>query len=232
MQTFATARCRAFRHPEFRLRADPAAVLEGDIALLITTLEGMVSAGQRFKDGETIQVGWGTLRVRRNRDKSLSLLEPDFRKTPIKWVESVTTTILHLRRQKDVCESYFSASALLFPSLRESCITCTSLADADSVLMDRSEPRGGESGWFLGCADDDHDHNNPDHLTRLSLYKAALCSPVSIPFLALPSEVLLEVGADGVPSVLFSRGKRLKPRSGSYVATLAKRRRTRDPDRR
>lgn len=39
--------------------------------------------------------------------------------------------------------------------------------------MNRTEPDGErDSGWFVGCLDDDHDHNDSDNLLCVSLYEA------------------------------------------------------------
>jgi hypothetical protein len=226
MTILETTRCRDSGQPEFRVAVDGAAVIEPDIAFLLRTLEEWVQAGERFGDGETVQLGWCLLTVRVNEDNTLSLLEPDFRRMPILWVDSVTSTLRHLRAQKDVCESFFDPTAVCFPTLTQSCIVCTHLPEAQQLVMERHEPVAADSGWFLGCHGNTHDHNDARNLSRVSLYEAALQNPETIPYLALPPAVLLHVTADGLRGI-FHEGKALQPKDGSYVDAIAKRRSTR-----
>jgi hypothetical protein len=221
MRSAATTRCQTYGHPEFRLCFDPAVVLECDIAFMLRTLEDWVAGGERFADGETIQFGWCTLVVRANPDSTMSLLEPDFRQIPINWTESVTSALLHLRRQKDTCESYFESDALSFPSLLQSCIACTQLESAEAVVMERTDPEHAVSGWFLGCLRDEHDHNSVQQLESISLFEAVLRNARALPYLALPPGVLLQISPDGLPQV-YREGAQLQPRKGSYVEALVR----------
>ena len=51
--------------------------------------------------------------------------------------------------------------------------------------MTRSDPTdSADSGWFVGCLADDHDHQQPANLTRVSLYEAFLRQPAIQGFLA------------------------------------------------
>ena len=59
-----TSGCGVFGGREFRFKVDRARVLDADVDWLIATLEGMVSRGGRFREGETIQIGWGLLKTR------------------------------------------------------------------------------------------------------------------------------------------------------------------------
>src|SRR5262245_53933273 len=101
MKTVVTTRCSEAGHAEFRFSVDEAVVIEPDITFFREALERWVLDGERFNDGETMQFGWSTLMVRLAEDGRLSLCEPDFQSMPIKWVETVTATLQHLRVQKD-----------------------------------------------------------------------------------------------------------------------------------
>src|SRR5947207_426983 len=108
----------------FRFKVDRARVIDVDVDWLVNTLDKWIAGGERFKDGETIQIGWGLLKVRSNSDRTTSLLEPDYQAMPIEWVDTVTQTLVDLRRQKGVCESYFDVDQAEFTSLRISCLVC------------------------------------------------------------------------------------------------------------
>ncbi len=139
------------------------------------------------------------------------------RHLPIEWSKSVNNTLAHLRIQKDVVESVLEPHDLSFPSMRESAIICDRLGKGEDMVMERGEPAGADSGWFFGCREDGHDHNDAAELRRVSLYEAVIRHvPQIIPFLALPPGILLSFGASG--TVLFREGEPLTPRAGSYLA--------------
>jgi hypothetical protein len=221
IKTIQTKTCHALGHPEFRVAVEESLIIEEDIVFALQTLEGMVQEGQRFRDGETVQMGWCILKVRRNEDGTLTLLEPDFVHMPIVWVDSVTSALSHLRCQKDVVESFFDSTELSFPSLRHSCICCTRLSRVRQLLLDRHDPKDSDSGWVLCCSDDDHDHEDPQNLEKLSLYEAALHNRSIIEYLALPPGVLLQETFEGL-EVLFHGGRQIEPRKGSYIDALAR----------
>jgi hypothetical protein len=83
--------------------------------------------------------------------------------------------------------------------------------------MERTEADGADSGWFCGCREDDHDHNDVAELRRVPLYEAAVRhAPQIVPYLALPPHVQVGIG-DGAPAV-YRDGEALAYRPGSYLA--------------
>jgi hypothetical protein len=192
MAILRTTSCRRHRHPEFRITYDPALVpVEGDARWFVGWLEEAVAGGERFAAGQTCQVGWVVTEFRASENSTLALWEPDMWQFPVAWVESVSYTLAHLRRQKDVCESVLTADDLLFPSMLQSAIICTRLGQTPGVVMERSAPSASDSGWFCGCSGEGHDHNTVGELRKVSLYHAAVrYAPRIVPFLALPEGVL------------------------------------------
>jgi hypothetical protein len=179
-------------------------------------LEEEVAGGEKFVAGQTCQVGWMVTEIRASEDGSLVMWEPDMLHMPIAWVESVSHTIAHLRRQKDVYESVLTADDLAYPSLRHSAIICNRFGQKNRVVMERNRPEGSDSGWFFGCVGEKHDHNKVEELLRVSLYEAAVRYSLQvIPYLALPEGILLEV-REGRPTI-FHHGERLEFRPGSYL---------------
>ena len=94
---------------------------------------------------------------------------------PIVWEQTVSRTLRDLRLQKDVVESVLSPDDLSFPSLLQSGLICTRLGTTTGLIMERVEGSGNDSGWFCGCYDADHDHNDAAELKCVSLYEAAVC---------------------------------------------------------
>jgi hypothetical protein len=218
MITVRTSTCGRHGHPEFRLAYDPAVVVVvSDVEWLLGWLESSVAEGAQYRPDETCQIGWGVAEVRLHESGDLTLWEPDMQSMPIEWREGVSATLAQLRLQKDVVQSVLDVEDLLFPSLLEAALICNRLGRRDDIVMERSEPEGSDSGWYCGCRDADHDHNDPDQLLRVSLYEAASCyAPGIIPFAALPPGVLVDV-ARGVPEV-FQEGTPLTIRPNSYLA--------------
>ena len=68
-------------------------------------IESEVSGGRRFLPEQTVQVGWSVLEIRQRNDGALGFLEPDFRSIPVRFVDSVSNTLLHLLVQKSAAES-------------------------------------------------------------------------------------------------------------------------------
>jgi hypothetical protein len=217
MQVQQTTSCGRHGHPEFRISYDPALVpVEDDVRWFLRWLEEAVAGGERFADGETCQVGWMVIQVRANPDGSLSLWEPDMRQVPVVRVESVSRTLAHLRLQKDVCESVVMPEEMSFPSAAQTALVCTRLGRTDGIVMDRREPSGAISGWFCGCDDKGHDHQDAGELRKVSLYEAAVrYEPGIIPYLALPAGILLRAGQG--PPTIFRRGELLAFKPGSYL---------------
>jgi len=218
MAIMRTTSCHRHRHPEFSVTYDPGVVLvEDDVRWLLGSLEEKVAAGERFADGETFQVGWVTTQIRAGADGRLVIWEPDMVQVPVAWAESVSSTLAHLRRQKDVCESVLTAGDLSFPTMRQSALVCTRLGQTPGGVMERTLPAGTDSGWFCGCREDGHDHNADGELRRVSLYEAAVRhAPEVVSYLALPEGVLLGIG--GGPPVIFRHGRPLAFKTGSYLA--------------
>jgi hypothetical protein len=220
MNVLRTKLCSSYGHPEFRIIYDPTIVsVPDDINWFSDWLEDTVAQGIRYSAGQTCQVGWSVTTIRLRDDGDRAVWEPDMNNMPFVWLESVSYTLAHLRLQKDVVGSVLDDEDMSFPSMCESTIICNRLGAAKDLLMERFEPAGTDSGWFCGCQEDDHDHNDPAELRCVSLYEAAVRHDSRIvPFLALPSGTLVSAG-EGVPS-LYSAGELLAFRPGSFLARL------------
>jgi hypothetical protein len=199
-------------------------VIAADVAWLTQTLERWVQGGRRFAVGETIQLGWTLLKLHDGEGDTLELLELAPGPAPISWGISVTTALADLRLHKDVCESYFGDGFISFPFIADECVVCTNVEMTDEILMDRVKSAGSDSGWFIGCRDDGHDHQNPSSLVRISLHEAVRRCPGARMFVALPPETLVATGP--AETALFHRAQRIAARPGSFVDQLLARRAT------
>jgi hypothetical protein len=222
LATRRTTRCTVHGHAEFVLRYDPQLTLDGDVEWLTSYLEQSVAKGTTYLPSQTVQIGWMICRVFSRDDGTLGLEEPDFRSVPIGFADGVSLTTRHLRSQKDVCESVGLGGSLDFPVLRDSAIVCNCWGKSAALILARTSPKSGDSGWFFGCASEQHDHNTPQNLERISLYEAVVTRYAIVEYLALPSgsDVLLEQGS---APCLRKDGKPLSFVHGSYLEAKYKR---------
>lgn len=219
MKTFVTTGCAQFGHAEFTLtfRKDPP--VPGLENTLLGYFEASVSAGKRFKAGETVQLGWATLRLTQRTDGTLGVLEPDLAHE-LKWVEGVDQSLVETWRQKEVLSSLGLLERADFPRQALHAVVCTQAFDTPSKMLGRTDAHGQtDSGWFVGCFDDDHDHQREDALTVMPLVEIATRAPLLTQFFALPAGTDLVIAPGGVQ--VFIDGEAREPRSGSYLEALA-----------
>ena len=214
---YTTCACARFGHPEIQIRVSSNAVPQGDIAWFLQFLEDRVAAGAQFRAGQTLQVGWMITRIEEASERLLRVTEPDMQVVPIRFVDSIDRTLMHLRNQKDVVESLQPAPSLAFPSLQQSAVTHKSYKAARRLLLTRYEPRDADSGWMITNLDDTSDANSPENYVLVSLYQLGIDRPDLIRFLAVPAG--LQVVIDGFVGVLGPDGE-ISQAPGSYLAEL------------
>ncbi len=212
----STQKCRQHGHLEISVECEDASALSRSLRWFLDWIESEVAGGRRFLPEQTIQVGWSILEIRQRTDGTLGLFEPDFHSMPVRFVDSVSSTLLHLFVQKSVAESLRLEEELALPSLREGAIVCAEFGSTEGFIMSRMAPNAGYSGWFFGCDSPEHDHQSPDALRHVSLYEAVTRhGNRTIPFLALPPDTFVGFGG---PVPYFSRGEtELVIRPGSYL---------------
>jgi hypothetical protein len=213
-----TSECLLYDHPEFAVEWSGDDALKPWLNNFLGWLEGEVATGTQFEPGEIVQFGWSFLKATPRPDGTLALFEPDFTSMPVAFVDSVSNTLFHTMLQRFAADSLDLTTAIEIPSLRQSCIVCSRFGPEQDVLLDRARPSNEQdSGWFFGCTQPDHDHNDPKECERKSLYEvAALGDSRLIPFLALPPGV--KVYLEQSTLAVWQEGKELKCKPGSYLA--------------
>jgi hypothetical protein len=106
---------------------------------------------------------------------------------PIRWVNGVTHTLRQMMLQLFMLDSVGLRDEIDLPTIRQSLIACTHYADADFFMARDNTGDGTVSGWFVGCTREDHDHNDPANLHRVSLYEAYLRQRAIQGFVAFPA---------------------------------------------
>lgn len=217
----STTKCRQFGHPEFELEADDAHVPSIYLTDVIKIIEGIVASGSIFKHGQTFQIGWGLTLVQKC-GEMLSLAEPDMESFPIKWSDGITNTLQQMMLQLFMLDSVGLRQEMDAPSIRHSLVACNHY-DEPSFFMSRSQGDGGsDSGWFVGCLNDKHDHQDSDNLTCVSLYEAFLHQRAIEGFVSFPVDSVIEV--DRVKGLkVLTGGTELNVLPGSFLDEWFKR---------
>jgi hypothetical protein len=210
-----TPNCSGDSRSEILIRCDDS-VPATDFEWLVKLIETAVRGGSKYNAEETMQIGWMLIQVSDAGDGTLLLREPDMRVVPLKWTDGVTETLRQLRLQKDTAESLGLGKSTQFPSVRDSAILGVDVRQNDgSLILDRAEAKGNDSGWFIGLLNSELDYNDPGNLRRDSLYAAAILCPAAIRFMALPVGTLVEL-SNGRFEV-SRRGKAVIPRAKSFL---------------
>jgi hypothetical protein len=194
-----------------------------DAQWLATYLRDASKAGQEFRRGETLQVGSMLTRFLDAGDRCFVLGEPDMQSMPIHFEPGVSRTLTVLRLQKDVAASVGLDDRIAFAPITASALVCSEVDAQNFALMYRAvtrDPR--DTGWFVGCGNRAHDHNQPGGLLRISIYEVMVRIPAAAPFLALPvSSTIVFEGRR--PTSLWCDEQRLSVRPGSLLDQMVSR---------
>lgn len=207
----ATAACKQFNHPEFQIRVSNSAIPQADITWLLGFFEQRVAHGERFQSGENLQVGWMFTMLEEGPNGFLTVMEPDMKAVPVNFIDSVDSTLTHMRSQNDTVRSLSPTVEPEFPSLDQSVVVHLNYKTATRVLLSRGPVQGTDSGWWLTDLDDEAGSQDPSRFFKTSLYQLGVDRPDLVKFFAVPPE--LQVVIDGLIGVLGPMGE-LKQRQG------------------
>jgi hypothetical protein len=217
----ATSNCSRYKHPEFQIRVSNIAVPAEDISWLLQFFESRVAQGGRFRSGESVQVGWMLTMLEDGPGGFLRVLEPDMRVVPVRFIDSVDSTLVHLRNQQDLVRSLSASVEPDFPSLRQSVVVHVNYKDSARILLTRSDAVGGtDSGWWLSDLDDQARSQDPARFFKTSLYQLGVDRPDLIKFFAVPAG--LQVVVDGARIGVLQAGGEVQQIPGSYLSELNK----------
>jgi hypothetical protein len=213
-----TVNCKRFDHPEFQIQVSDRAIPASDVGWLLEYLEQRVADGESFRAGETLQIGWMLTMLESGPDNFLRVMEPDMRAIPIKFVDSVDSTLKHLRNQKDMVESIGAARQPDFPSLQQSAVVHVEYKSASSVLLSRGPAHETDSGWSLTDLNDEAGSKNPSRFVKVSLYQLSVDRPDLVKFFALPPSLQVVLAHPQIR--VLGPGGDIQPVPGSYLEAL------------
>lgn len=174
---------------------------------------------RRILAGQTLRYGWTLLRFRASTPEDgpaaagklviqelrdpLSESEPVFEDGARRAVELVATqgnVFAHYHVTADAEYPFRSQFALLCDRVPPLAATFPQPLYAERLW----EPDVEDSGWFIGCTDPDHDHDDADTLGRVHLLHFVERFPRIFPYLALPTTSSLAF--DGDKTIVYLPG--------------------------
>lgn len=221
MSTFRTQACARHGHPEISfVFAEPVRVPNLQ-SILIDYLEGSVERGVRYEVGQRIDLGGSLLRLFDRGDGTLGVRDVGSDGNDVN-PESVHRALMRTWCRQEVARSFGLEPT--FPSPEGRVTVCSEVhASKHAILLKRLAPTApDDSGWYVGCTNERHDHDAPTALGAAYLLQLSDQLPWVDQFFALPVGTHLIVLMDERLSVpaLWRDEKLVAPLPGSYVAAL------------
>jgi len=217
---FRTSSCARFSHPEVSFVFAERVPVPGLEKMLLGYFEGQVSRGVQFRPGQNIDIGGSILRLFDRGDGALGVRDvgPDGQ---VAEPESAHRSVMRTWLRQEVCRSYGLAPE--FPGANVVALVCTATGTSrHALLLKRMAPTDPtDSGWFVGCTDESHDHDTAENLQAVRLSAIPTHFPWLDQFFALPvgTDLVVEM-RDRVSVPVLWHPDRIEPLPGSYVASL------------
>jgi hypothetical protein len=187
---------------------------DGQVIRLFEFIEAYLKqATQRIGQDQTIYYGWTTLRFKKNESSLapcalvIEELHDPLAENSASYQEGVTQTIALMRLQESALKKHDITGIARYPHRSYFGIICDRVDDLPlnlpgGIFANRSPvTTAGDSGWFIGCVDKAHDHNDPNHLQSVHLRHLVMRFPAIFPYLAMPEGTAILFEHDKV--VLF-----------------------------
>lgn len=179
-------------HPEIGFSYDERVIQEEEARFLISLLESKIRSGTRYTDGQIVRLGSMRLMIKQEKNR-LRLWQPDLHSLPLKYENSVTHALLVLRIQQLAIKQAGEDVLPAFPDMNQTILTCNNLDLTGEYGICRFNPEPGtqESGWFLGCLDREHNHQDPANIKTEPLYQYYCRHPHLLEFFGFPMDTLV-----------------------------------------
>lgn len=221
---FRTSRCSPHGHPEVSFLFSERVPVPGLEGMLLGYFEGQVAHGVRFLPGQNIDIGGSLLRLFQRPDGTLGVRDVDVTTGDVALPESAHRSLMRTWFRQEVARSYGLSPA--FPAANARAIVCTATgASQHALMLKRMAPsNAGDSGWYVGCTREEHDHDDAKNLQAVALAAIAGQFPWLDQFFALPvgTDLVVEMGTRvSVPALWRpDRSDPIAPIPGSYIDAL------------
>jgi hypothetical protein len=167
---------------------------------LLQTVKEIGEKNGGLKDGETIRLSWTIIKVKETSAEFI-LCEPDFAGNPFEHtVENVNMSLLVLAQQNDVLNKLkITGEPVLFS---DKVVYDNDCLNKERIYLERlNDVSEGDSGWYIGNAEDKTDKSE---LKALYVYQLLTIRPKLLSVLSLPSEYIAIFNADKIEAIVDS----------------------------
>ncbi|GCE21699.1 immunity protein Imm33 domain-containing protein [Dictyobacter kobayashii] len=191
------------RVPLFWSRGD---LRDRQVADLLNVIERYIAAqSKRIVANQTLQYGWTTLRfVAANAVEGADELQAEELRQPFEhgdphYVPGVTLAIYLLALQDEAEQRNRLLGESVVTKRAQTAITCNritpyALQSGHQILAERGSAGNHQySGWFIGCVEKDHNHNDTDQLLQVHLSHLITSCPALFPYLNAPVKTALVI---------------------------------------
>lgn len=177
---------------------------------LADTIAGFEARGGRLGDGVAVEVGWTTFVLRIQPDGSLLVYEPEYGPDPFKTVRpDVTISLTILTGQIDMARALgLTPTPCRFD---QKLIVRKGVLDSPRIFANRREPKGEDSGWYIGPAHDGGAGQPPkaEDLESIRLFQLVQRRPEILYALALPVGYTVIWNGNNVEALADPQGRNL-----------------------
>jgi len=191
------------------------------ITRLLRFLENyLISQPKRILPEQTLHYGWTTLRfVEDEHNLSgagadvllIEEMQHPFFADDSSYIPGVERMVALMQLQDEAMQRNSVTGDVIYPHRSQYALVCTRVTPGTvhvlrPLMVHRPwQPNVQESGWFIGCCNQDHDHDHPDELNAIHLYHLVSQFPGIFPYLAMPVNTALLFEKDQV--ILFRPGE-------------------------
>lgn len=204
-----------YGHKDFCLKYDTDYALDIDAQFLRDYLADTVASGTTIKPEQTIQLGSIWMKVV-DEGEYLTLHEPDLVEYPLSYFESVSYTLMLLRMQKDIVESFEGIPEFDFPDINDHCVVCEGGDNIEPTLIRRVDDEDGYE-WILDYRTEEENAGGDGEYLMVPVYAIYLKSREVLKYLAMPIGTQIDFRNPENPSCYHNENK-ITWRKDSYLA--------------
>lgn len=202
----------------------PDELRDGQVERLLTFLHRyLIRHGNPIRAGQTIRYGWTTLRTRPMPESGgegheqlvLQEMADPFTapaaESDAAFADGVSLATALLGVQEEALRRNQITGTADHPHRSDTAVVCSRVAREGGTPLTLArlaltERHVHDSGWFVGCQDRDHQHDDPEELRGVHLRHVVAAYPWVFPYLGLPAGSSLTHSEAGI--VLFRPGER------------------------
>jgi len=152
----------------------------------------ITASGKIIQTSETMRYGWSTLRFGLGADNLLHIeeLTDPFVHNANSYRPGAATALAILREQDAAVHRNNIPTVAHHPHRSEMVVICRHISPQSRIMVfDRIKAtRPDDSGWFVGCGDASHNHNDIKELARMHLVHIAEMNHKIVMYLAMPED--------------------------------------------